>query len=34
MHDDPIIFAIKDFGSQVTILVMLAATLAARFLPI
>lgn len=34
MHDDPIIFAIKDFGSQVTILVMLAATLAARFLPL
>lgn len=34
MHDDPIIFALKDFGSQVTIAVMLAATLAARFLPI
>lgn len=34
MHDDPIIFAIKDFGSQVTILVMLTATLAARFLPL
>ncbi|WP_310447389.1 UbiA family prenyltransferase [Thiobacillus sp.] len=34
MHDDPIIFALKDFGSQVTIAIMLAATLAARFLPI
>lgn len=34
MHDDPIIFAAKDFGSQVTISVMLATTLAARFLPI
>lgn len=34
MHDDPIIFAIKDFGSQVTIMFMLAATLAAHFMPI
>ena len=32
MHDDPLVFALKDFGSGVTIALMLAATLAAHFL--
>ncbi len=32
MHDDPLVFAIRDFGSRITIFVMLAATLAAHFL--
>ena len=32
MHDDPLVFALKDFGSGVTIAFMLAATLAAHFL--
>ena len=34
MHDDPVVFACKDFGSQVTILAMVAATAAAYFLHI
>lgn len=32
MHDDPLVFAIRDFGSRVTILAMIATTLAAHFL--
>lgn len=32
MHDDPLVFALKDFGSIVTIVLMLVATLAAHFL--
>ncbi len=32
MHDDPLVFAMKDFGSGVTIAFMLAATLAAHFI--
>ena len=32
MHDDPVVFACKDFGSRVTILAMVAATVAAYFL--
>jgi 4-hydroxybenzoate polyprenyltransferase/phosphoserine phosphatase len=32
MHDDPLVFALKDFGSGVTIALMLAATLGAHFL--
>jgi hypothetical protein len=31
MHDDPIIFALKDFGSRVVIAGMIAVTLAAAF---
>lgn len=32
MHDDPLVFAIKDFGSRMTILAMISATLAAHFI--
>jgi 4-hydroxybenzoate polyprenyltransferase/phosphoserine phosphatase len=32
MHDDPLVFAVRDFGSRVTILFMLGAMLAAYFL--
>lgn len=32
MYDDPLVFAIRDFGSRITILAMIAATLAAHFL--
>ncbi|MDD5579182.1 MAG: UbiA family prenyltransferase [Methylobacter sp.] len=32
MHDDPLVFAIKDRGSRITILAMIAATLSAHFL--
>jgi 4-hydroxybenzoate polyprenyltransferase len=32
MHDDPIVFAIKDFGSRVTLLTMIALTIFAHFL--
>ena len=32
MHDDPLVFAIRDFGSRITILAMIVATLAAHFL--
>jgi 4-hydroxybenzoate polyprenyltransferase/phosphoserine phosphatase len=32
MHDDPIVFALRDFGSRVTILTMLGLVLAAHFL--
>ncbi len=32
MHDDPLVFAVRDFGSRVTILAMTCATLAAHFL--
>ena len=31
MHDDPIIFALKDFGSRVTVICMVAVTIAAHF---
>ncbi|MEO6422607.1 MAG: UbiA family prenyltransferase [Candidatus Nitrotoga sp.] len=34
MHDDPLIFAIKDVGSRVTILAMILATLAAHSIQI
>ena len=34
MHDDPLVFAIKDSGSRVTILAMLLATLVAHFIHI
>lgn len=33
MHDDPLVFALRDFGSRVTVIAMVAATLAAHFLP-
>ena len=33
MHDDPIVFALYDFGSRVAILCMLGTTVAARYLP-
>lgn len=33
MHDDPIVFALYDFGSRVAILCMLAILVAARYLP-
>lgn len=32
MHDDPLVFALKDFGSGVTVAMMLLAMLAAHFL--
>jgi len=32
MHDDPLVFAIRDFGSRLTILAMIAITLAAHFI--
>jgi HAD superfamily hydrolase (TIGR01549 family) len=32
MHDDPLVFAMKDFGSRMTILFMIATTLAVHFL--
>ncbi|WP_319586808.1 UbiA family prenyltransferase [uncultured Desulfobulbus sp.] len=32
MPDDPIIFAVKDFGSRVTVICMVAVTIAAHFL--
>jgi 4-hydroxybenzoate polyprenyltransferase len=32
MHDDPLVFAVRDFGSRITILAMIAAMLAAHFL--
>ena len=32
MHDDPLMFAVRDFGSRITILAMIVATLAAHFL--
>lgn len=32
MHDDPIVFAASDFGSQITLLTILGVTLVARFL--
>lgn len=32
MHDDPIVFAARDFGSRMSVLAMLATTLAAHFL--
>jgi hypothetical protein len=31
MHDDPVIYAIKDRGSRITVITMIAATLVARF---
>lgn len=31
MHDDPLVFAIRDFGSCITIMLMITATLAAHF---
>jgi H+/Cl- antiporter ClcA len=34
MHDDPVLYAINDRGSRITILVMIAITLAAYFLPL
>ena len=34
MHDDPVVFACKDFGSRVTIVAMVAVTVAAYFLHI
>ncbi|MFS0756259.1 UbiA family prenyltransferase [Noviherbaspirillum sp. 1P10PC] len=33
MHDDPIVFAFKDFGSRVTVCGMVGVTLLAAFLP-
>lgn len=33
MHDDPIVFALYDFGSRVAIVCMLATLVAARYLP-
>jgi hypothetical protein len=32
MHDDPVVFAMRDFGSRMTVLAMIAATLIAHFL--
>ncbi len=34
MHDDPIVYAIKDRGSQITISAIIATVLAAQFLPL
>jgi 4-hydroxybenzoate polyprenyltransferase len=33
MHDDPIVFAVRDFGSRITLVSMIGLTLAARLLP-
>lgn len=33
MHDDPLVFAVRDFGSRMTILVMILASLVARLFP-
>jgi len=32
MYDDPLVFAVRDFGSRLTILAMIAVTLAAHFI--
>lgn len=32
MHDDPLVFAVRDFGSRITIFSMIIATLAAHFI--
>src|SRR5262249_47616675 len=32
MHDDPVVYAVRDFGSRMTILAMVTATLAAYFI--
>ena len=32
MHDDPVVYAIKDRGSRVTVFAMIAVMLAAHFL--
>jgi hypothetical protein len=32
MHDDPMIYAIKDHGSRITVLAMIAIMLVAHFL--
>lgn len=32
MHDDPIVFAVRDFGSRVTVLCMVAVTIVAYFI--
>jgi 4-hydroxybenzoate polyprenyltransferase/phosphoserine phosphatase len=34
MHDDPLVYAIRDYGSQVTVLSMIAISLLAHFLPL
>ncbi|MGH8584604.1 MAG: UbiA family prenyltransferase [Gammaproteobacteria bacterium] len=34
MHDDPVVFAMRDRGSRITIWAMLATTLAAHFIPL
>jgi 4-hydroxybenzoate polyprenyltransferase len=34
MHDDPIVYALRDFASCMTLMAMLAATLGAHFLPL
>jgi 4-hydroxybenzoate polyprenyltransferase len=34
MHDDPLVFAIKDFGSRITILMIILSAFAAHFLDI
>lgn len=31
MHDDPIVFAVRDFGSRITLVTMIGLTVAARF---
>jgi 4-hydroxybenzoate polyprenyltransferase len=32
MHDDPVVFAVRDFGSRMTLLAMVALTISAHFL--
>jgi 4-hydroxybenzoate polyprenyltransferase/phosphoserine phosphatase len=32
MHEDPVVYAVRDFGSRVTLLAMIVATIAAHFL--
>lgn len=34
MHDDPVVFAMRDRGSRITVVAMLVTTLAAHFIPL
>ena len=34
MHDDPVVYAVRNHGSRVTVLAMVAVMLAAHFMPV
>jgi hypothetical protein len=34
MHDDPVVYAVRNHGSRVTVLAMIAVMLAAHFMPL